>query len=162
MGIAPGNGRDAGLTPRMPGHARAHDMPAVVGVEGLDGVRVEAGIGRGQQAQDRAFRGAQRIRHQRMGHDRQAALIVDTGDAVAHGAPRSHPGLQEEAHQVSVAGGDLLTHDHVDRQPLRLGDVPGCHRRIDALVVGDGDDVEPDGNGPLEQRLHPVDAVRRQ
>ena len=60
-------------------------------VEGLDAVRVESGSGSSRSAPDRAAAGAQRVWHEWVGDDRQAALLVDLADVSAqslHGRMR--------------------------------------------------------------------------
>ena len=110
-------------------------------VERLDGVRPVARLVGEQPAQDEAL-GAQRVGHERVGRDRDAALVVDRGDRRAQRPERLDRLLDPEREQVPAEGRDLLADDDLERQAAVPRDGPAGERGVDPLVVGDGDDVE--------------------
>ena len=70
--------------------------------------------------------------------------------------------LQEEADDLALAGLDLLADD--DAHPVAIGELARLQAAGRAVVVGDGDHVEPDLAGALEDvghRHHAVLAVVR-
>ena len=62
---------------------------------------------------------------------------------------------------MAAEGGDLLADDDLEREAAVLRHRPGGERGIDALVVGDGDDVErPAAAEVVEDLGHGGGAVR--
>jgi hypothetical protein len=94
-----------------------------------------------------------------MGDDRDATLVMDPGDRIAHGAPGPDAMGHEQAHEMSVAGGDLLAHDDRQRQ-LAFAGKPSRHDRgVDPLMVRDGDDVQVPGDGRCQHVRDPRHTV---
>ncbi len=117
-------------------------LPSAVGlkvsiVSGRDG-RVVAG----QEASQRGALGAHRERHQRVGRDRDPTLVVDRLDRPGERPEGGDGPLEEQREQVAATGAHLLAHHDLDAQAAVLGHVPRGDRRVDALVVGDGDEVQ--------------------
>ena len=114
----------------------------VVGLNASSASGWTAGSGSSSRRADPAL-GAQRVGHERMGRDREAALrrgrraIVVRSDSVRPDRP-----LDEQREQVAAAGRDLLADDDLEPQAAVAGHRPGGDGRIDPLVVGDRDDVE--------------------
>ena len=77
-----------------------------------------------------------------MGRDREAALVVDLGDRRAQRPERLDRPLDEQRQQVAAEGRDLLADDDLEPQALVAGHRPRGDGGVDALVVGDRDDVE--------------------
>src|SRR5207249_3372536 len=114
---APDCGRRVRVAVPDPGQfelLREPDNPAMPrppqrrGVEGLERIGAEARVGLAQQpAEDEAL-GAERVRDQWMGRDRETTLVVDRGDRRAQRPQGPHPLLQEEAQQMAAERRDLL------------------------------------------------------
>ena len=78
-----------------------------------------------------------------MGRDREAALVVDLGDRRAHRPERPDRLLDPQREQVAAERRDLLADDRPRRAGRdRAAIAARGERRVDALVVGDRDDVE--------------------
>ena len=69
--------------------------------------------------------------------------IVDVGDGRPQRRYGRDPAPDEQGQQVTAEGRDLLADDDLDPQAAIPGKRPAGQGRIDPLVVGDGDDVEP-------------------
>ncbi len=97
-------------------HDRAVAVPAEGrGVERLDRVGADGGIVIGQEAAEHEALGAQRVRDERVGGDREAALVVDRLDRPAQAPERGYRPLEEQPEQVAAARRDLLAHDDLER-----------------------------------------------
>jgi hypothetical protein len=101
-----GEGDDAAV-PRSPERRR---------VEGLQAIRPEPFVGLIEQAPEHETLGAQRVRHERMGWNGEAALLVDRGDRRAERPERPDRTLQKQAEQVTAERRDLLPDDDLERQ----------------------------------------------
>ena len=108
----------------------------------------------GQQAPEHGALGAHRERHERVGGDRDPTLVVDRLDGPAERLERGDGSLEEQGEQVAAARADLLAHHDPGAQAAVLGHVARGDRRVDPLVVGDGDDVQE------ALRLHVVQDLR--
>ena len=114
-----------------------------------------------EEAPEHPALGAQRVRHQWMGGDREAALLVDLADRRAEAPHRLHALLEEQRDEVAAERRDLLADDHLRPVPEVTGHRPGGDRGVDPLVVRDRDDVEVGrALDEVEDRGDPVDAVR--
>jgi hypothetical protein len=133
------------IVPRSPEHGR---------VERLDRVGMDGGVRVVEQAAEHPALGAQRVGHERVGGDRQAAGLVDGGDGRPHRAIGLDGPVDADGQQVPAEGRDLFPDDDLGAQAAVAGHRPGGDGRIDPLVVGDGDDVEVvAGDEPAEDRL---------
>jgi hypothetical protein len=135
---------DAGQ-PELAGEAGGRpvpDPPERRRVERLDGVESVPGVRFVHEATDGPGRDAERVRGRRVRRDREPALVVDPGDALAEGAQLRHTLLEEEAEEMAAAGRDLLADDHAHVHAARLRDPPTGHGRVDPVVVRDRDDVK--------------------
>ncbi len=111
-------------------------------VERLEAVGVRRGVRVVEQPPEHPALGAQREWHQRMGRDRQPACLVDGQDRGAQRAERPDGPVHVQRQQVAAERRHLLADDDLRAQAAIARDRPGGQRRVDPLVVGDGDDVE--------------------
>ena len=113
-----GREADDAAVPRPPERRR---------VERLDRVGPDARVRVGEQpAQDPAL-GAQRVGHERVGRDREAALVVDLGDRRPQRPQRLDPLLDEQRQEVAAERRDLLADDDLDARGRDRG--PSSGRR---------------------------------
>ena len=77
-----------------------------------------------------------------MGHDGQPALLVDLRDRGLEALIALQPGLQEDAQQVAAARRDLFGDDNLYPAAALTSQALALHGGFDALVIGDGDDVQ--------------------
>ena len=112
------------------------------GVERLE--RVGAGPRRpGRRAGGGASSpGAQRVRHERVGGDGEAARLVDGRRSSSERAVRPDRPVDEQRQQVAAEGRHLLADDDLDAAARGRARSPAGDGGVDPLVVGDGDDVE--------------------
>ena len=80
-------------------------------VERLDRVGMEDRVRLVKQAPDRSAAGAQRVGHERVGDDRDAALFVDPRHGRPERAPRPDALVDEQRDNVAAARSDLFTDD---------------------------------------------------
>ena len=119
-----------------------HGLPRLVGLN------VSRRVGPGgrlrvvEQAAQHPALGTQRVGHERVGRDGQAARVVDGEDRRPQRSVRPDRPIDVQREQVAAEGRHLLADDDLDAQAAVAGDRPGGHGRIDPLVVGDRDDVE--------------------
>jgi hypothetical protein len=122
-------------------HAGVPRPPERRRVERLDRIGAVARLVGEQPAEHEAL-GAQRVRHERVGRDGDAALIVDLGDRRAHRPERLDLGLDPQREQVAAEGRHLLADDHFEREAAVARHRSPGDCGIDALVIGDGNHVE--------------------
>src|SRR6185295_3031184 len=100
-------------------------------------------------------------RHERMGRDRETALLVDLADRRPEGPEGANPLADEQRQEMTAERRDLLADDDLDPEVLLAGHGPRCERRVDALVIRDRDEVEARGLlGAVQDRGDAVGAVR--
>ena len=124
---------DDGLVPRPAERGR---------VEGLERVGADRGSASSSRPPQRPRLGAQRIRHQRVGRDGQAALVVDLGDGRRASTDRASRAVRPSASRWPpsvVTSSPTMTSSG---RPRSWAMRPAGDGGIDAFVVGDGDDVE--------------------
>ena len=126
-------------------------------VEGLERVRAEARLVSKEATQDEPL-GAQRVGHERVSRNGQAALIVNGGDRAAQGSERPHRLFDPQRQEVAAERRDLLADDHLDAIATIPGHDLGRYRCVDPLVIGDGNDVQVGG---LLDVLEDLDDARR-
>ena len=114
-------------------------------IERLERVGAVTRIGLAGQPAQRTALGAERVGHERMGRDRDAALVVDAGNRLAQGPEGFDRMVDEERQQVPAAGRHFLADDHLEPQAVVLRDCPRGDRGIDPFVVRDRDHVERRG-----------------
>jgi hypothetical protein len=111
-------------------------------VERLQRIGVGGGIRVVEQPAEHPALCAQRIGHERMGRDRQAAGLMDGQDGRPERPVRSDGPLEVQGEQVAAERGHLLADDDLDAQATVPGERLRGDRRVDPLVIGDGDDIE--------------------
>ncbi len=132
------------------------------GVEGLDGVRVDSLVPIRQQLAEQPALRAEWVWHERVRGDREPALLVHGRDRPAQRAQGRDALLQEQGQQVTAAGRDLLA-DHDLERIAALGRHDARREgRVDAFVIGDGDDVELERTRGVEDVRDRRDPVRRE
>ena len=112
-------------------HAGVARSPERRRVERLDPVGMEARIRLGQEPAEHEPLGAQRIRDERVGRDRQPAVLVDLGDRRPERAQGLDRLVDEQRQEVPAAGRDLLADDDLEPQPSiarRSSGRPAPHR----------------------------------
>ena len=92
-----------------------------------------------------------------MRDDRDTARAVDPVDRLGEREAGRYGRL--DAEPEDVAGGARHLHPADADEPVVGGELGGARARVVLVVVGDGERVEADRGGPLQQRLDGVAAV---
>jgi hypothetical protein len=95
-----------------------------------------------------------------MGDDGDAVLFVDALERLHEGKPGGNLLADAEREDVPRGGGDL--HPRDADQPVLRGEFGRLQARVELVVVGDGQRIEPDGLRLGEQKLDRVTAIERQ
>ena len=110
-----------------------------------------------QQQRARAER--RRERRHRVRGDGQSALVVDRARA-SRPAAQGRDALGDEQRQhVPAPGGDLLADHQLEAVVAGGVELPCAQRAVDALVVGDGDEVEVGVALDVVEQVRATDAV---
>jgi hypothetical protein len=90
------------------------------------------------------------MRKEGVSGDGDPTLLVDFGDGATERMERPHALMEEEAKDVSLQRRDLFANDDLNVEFVRDCYLPRRLRRVNAIVIRDGDDVQPNLFGVRE------------
>ena len=141
MGVRRADSREAELL-CQPLHSRTREGAEDRGVKGLQGIGAAGWVTIVRYGPQGPSLGAKGVWEERMGGDGDPPLLVDLGDGAAQGSEGANTLFQEEPEHVPLQRRDLLANDHLHAQ-LVLDRHHLCRfGRIDAVVIGDGNDIK--------------------
>ena len=125
-------------------HAAARRGAEDRGVVRLQAVWAAGGIPITRRRTNRPLLGAERVREEGVSGDGDPPLFVDLRDGATERVEWADAFVEEETKEVSLQRRDLFANDHLHMKPIGDRHLLCRLRRINAIVIRDGDDVETD------------------
>ncbi len=153
MRVGAADDRVSGFRGQLLDPASVAGQPGDPRIESLEGIGPAFWPTPSERLEDRGRCGAPH-REQRMGDDREPALVMDRSDRVAEAAARRYQRSQAETDDVTLAGRDLLAND---QREAGVGSPSGeLAGDVDPVVVGEADQVKTCGQQRREEGRRPA------